>query len=89
MARGGGCGCSWRATGGFYPSVMGGVATTGPYFVTAVVAQAARLIRNERQRMSTRRRSVGSARGKATRRSKRTRRAKKNATHRQKYALQA
>jgi len=68
---------------------MGGVATTGPYFMTAVVAQAARLIRNEKQRMGTRRRSLGSARGKATRRSKRTRRAKKNATRRQKYALQA
>ena len=86
MARGGGCGCSWRATGGFYPSVMGGVATTGPYLMTAVVAQASRLIRNDKQRMGTRRRS---ARGKATRRSKRARRAKKNATHRQKYALQA
>jgi hypothetical protein len=65
---------------------MGGVATNGPYFVTAAIAQAARLIRNEKQRMGARRQST---RGKATRRSKRTRRAKKNATHRQKYALQA
>ena len=52
MAKGGGCGCSLR--GGFYPSVMHGIATTGPYFMTAAVGQGIRLVRNETGRMKGR-----------------------------------
>ena len=60
MAKGGGCGCSLR--GGFYPSVMHGIATTGPYFMTTAVAQGFRLVRNEKERM--RGRKVGSRKAK-------------------------
>jgi hypothetical protein len=51
MAKG--CGCSFR--GGFYPSVMHGIATTGPYFMTTAVAQGFRLIQNDKERMKSRR----------------------------------
>ena len=60
--------CSWRAKGGFYPSVMAGVSTTGPYFLTAAFAQGARLIRNNRTRMASRRRKQGRRRTKRTKR---------------------
>ena len=58
--------------GGFYPSVMGGVATTGPYFVTAALVQASRLIKNNRTRMAARKRIM--SRKQSRRRTKRTKR---------------
>lgn len=69
--------------GGFYPSVMHGVATTGPMFITACVAQGVRLLRNNTERLRERARILGqgnksksksrSRRG-ATRHSKRSKR---------------
>lgn len=56
MVKGGGCGCS-VLKGGFYPSVMAGLSTTGPYFMTAAVAQAIKLVRNNKTRMAARRRA--------------------------------
>lgn len=64
MARS--CGCSLR--GGFYPSVMGGMLKTGPYFMTAAMVQGVRLVGNNKTRMA-KRRSRGSRR-----RTKRSRR---------------
>ena len=43
-----------RFSGGFYPSVMHGLATTGPYFTMSAVAQGVRLLRNEPERMKGR-----------------------------------
>ena len=66
--------------GGFYPSVMHGVATTGPMFITACVAQGVRLLRNNTERLRERARILGQGRGKgksrrgATRHSKRSKR---------------
>lgn len=40
--------------GGFYPSLMGGVLSNGPLLVSAAVAQGARLLRNESERMRVR-----------------------------------
>jgi hypothetical protein len=45
--------------GGFYPSVMHGVATTGPMFITACVAQGVRLLRNNTERLRERARILG------------------------------
>lgn len=56
--------------GGFYPSVMGGMLKTGPYFMTVAVAQGVRLVGNNKTRMAKRR---GRSRG-SRRRTKRTRR---------------
>jgi hypothetical protein len=42
--------------GGFYPSIMSGLTTAGPYFLTAAFAQGARLLHNNKKRMTTRRR---------------------------------
>jgi hypothetical protein len=58
------------ARGGFYPSVMTGLIRTGPYFMTAAAAQASRLIRNNKTRMSKRKGSRKTRR----RRTKRTKR---------------
>lgn len=57
------CSCMLRGQrGGFYPSVMAGLTTTGPYFVTAAFAQGLRLVRNEKKRMASRRRGRGKTR---------------------------
>lgn len=56
-----------KQKGGFYPSVMYGLTSAGPYFVTAAFAQGARLIRNDRGRMATRRRRRGYTRRTAKR----------------------
>ncbi|NBV77140.1 hypothetical protein EBR66_03195 [bacterium] len=53
--------------GGFYPSVMVGVSQTGPYFVTAAIAQGVRLVRNNKSRMA--RRKQGRRRSKRSKRS--------------------
>ena len=63
-----------RAHGGFYPSIMTGVIRTGPYFMTAAVAQASRLIRNNKSRMSNRKGSRKGSRKRSRRRTKRTKR---------------
>lgn len=54
MMRGGGT--RKRIRGGFYPSLMGGVLSNGPLLVSAAVAQGARLLRNESDRMKLRHR---------------------------------
>ncbi len=46
--------------GGFIPSAMGNLLTTGPLFLTAAVSQGMRLLRNNKERMM--------ARGRLTRR---------------------
>ena len=67
--RGGGCGCNLRGqgaqTGGFYPSVMDGLTSTGPYFVTAAFMQGARLIRNDRARQGARLRTLRQGRSRS------------------------
>jgi hypothetical protein len=57
----------WRGRGGFYPSVMSGVVTTGQLFIPATIAQGFRLLRNNKTRMASRRKHAG-------RRTKRTKR---------------
>jgi hypothetical protein len=58
--------------GGFYPSVMVGVSTAGPFFIPAAISQGTRLIQNNKARMASRRRG---SRKYLRRRTKRTRRA--------------
>lgn len=53
--------------GGFYPSLMGGVLSNGPIFVSAAIAQGVRLVRGSDERLKSRRR-----RGKTHRKSRRT-----------------
>ena len=43
-----------KLKGGFYPSLMGGVLSNGPLLVSAAVAQGARLLRHESERMKHR-----------------------------------
>jgi hypothetical protein len=45
---------TWGGRGGFYPSIMYGVSTAGPYFMTAAFMQGRRLIQNDRSRMTSR-----------------------------------
>lgn len=45
-----------KQRGGFLPSVMGNLLTTGPAFLTAAIAQGVRLLRNTETRMKSRRR---------------------------------
>jgi len=63
--------------GGFYPSVMHGVATTGPMFITACVAQGVRLLRNNTERLRERARILGQG-GPSRRRRGTTRRSKRS-----------
>lgn len=65
-----GAGKTRKLKGGFYPSLMGGVLSNGPLLVSAAVAQGARLLRNNSERMKHRktRRTV----------SKRTSKSRKN-----------
>jgi hypothetical protein len=58
-----------KMSGGFVPSVMGGVMRVGSYAVTVAVAQGSRLLRNNKKRMSLRRRR---SRVRHTRRNKRS-----------------
>ena len=44
-----------KLRGGFYPSLMGGLLTTGPFFFTPALAQGIRLLRNNTARMKSRR----------------------------------
>ncbi len=57
LTRGGGR-TRKRIRGGFYPSLMGGVLSNGPLLVSAAVAQGARLLRNESDRMKARHRTT-------------------------------
>lgn len=70
VMRGAGTTRKRKIKGGFYPSLMGGVLSNGPLLVSAAVAQGARLLRNESERMRHRktRRNV----------SKRTSKSRKN-----------
>lgn len=81
---GGGCGCAGRvlmggrtrrarSTGGFLPSLMGGLTSNGPLLVAPAMAQAARLFRNESERMSARHRRTN-----RRRKTRRTNRKAKN-----------
>ena len=77
---GGGCGCEGRRAnnmtrGGFFPSLMGGVISNGPLLLTPAIAQAARLMRNESERMAARHRRSN----RRTTRRRQTRRTKRNA----------
>lgn len=67
---------SRRFHGGFYPSIMGGVLSNGPILFTPALASGFRLLRNNEERMRSRRHS----RNNRTRRSKRTLNRRKN-TH--------
>ena len=42
--------------GGFYPSLMGGVLSNGPLFLTPAIAQGVRLLRNSTARLKSRKR---------------------------------
>ena len=63
-----------RLSGGFYPSIMGGVLSNGPILFTPALASGFRLLRNNTERMRSRNRS----RNRPTRRSKRTSNRRKN-----------
>jgi hypothetical protein len=73
---------TYKKKGGFYPSLMGGVASNGPFLIAPALAQAARLFRNESDRFQARhtgsRKGSGKSRKTQTRRSKRTNRKAKN-----------
>ena len=43
-----------KMSGGFAPSIMGGVVRVGSYAVTAAIAQGSRLLRNNKKRMTSR-----------------------------------
>ena len=60
-----------KMSGGFAPSIMGGVVRVGSYAVTAAIAQGSRLIRNNKKRMASRRH--GRSRVRHTRHNKRRR----------------
>ena len=47
-----------KTRGGFYPSLMGGLLTTGPLFFTPAIAQGIRLLRNNASRMKSRRKKA-------------------------------
>jgi hypothetical protein len=47
-----------KLRGGFYPSLMGGLLTTGPFFFTPALAQGIRLLRNNTARMKSRRKKA-------------------------------
>jgi hypothetical protein len=66
---------TYKKKGGFYPSLMGGVVSNGPFLIAPALAQAARLFRNESDRFQAR---LKGSRKSHTRRSKRTNRKVKN-----------
>ena len=43
-----------RTKGGFVPSLMGGVLSNGPLLLTPAIAQGYRLLRNDKERMKSR-----------------------------------
>jgi hypothetical protein len=45
-------------TGGFLPSLMGGVLQNGPYLLTAATTLGSRLIKRSRERMSARKKGT-------------------------------
>lgn len=47
-----------KKKGGFYPSLMGGVLSNGPLLFPAAIGQGMRLLRNNRKRMSLRKRQT-------------------------------
>jgi len=61
-----------RTKGGFVPSLMGGVLSNGPLLLTPAIAQGYRLLRNDKERMKSRRRKRN------TRKTRRTNRKAKN-----------
>jgi hypothetical protein len=61
--------------GGFVPSLMGGVLSNGPLLLTPAIAQGYRLLRNDKERMQSRK-SKGRKRN--TRKIRRTNRKSKN-----------
>lgn len=52
----------YKKKGGFYPSLMGGVLSNGPLLFPAALGQGMRLVRNNRKRMSARKRKTRSTR---------------------------
>ena len=63
--------------GGFVPSLMGGVLSNGPLLLTPAIAQGYRLLRNDKERMKSRRnrkRNIRKTR-RTNRKSKNTRKA--------------
>lgn len=63
-----------RKVGGFYPSLMGGVLSNGPILISPALASGFRLLRNNTERMRSRKRSRNNRRT----RSKRTLNKRKN-----------
>ena len=65
-----------RKVGGFYPSIMAGVLSNGPILFTPALASGFRLLRNNDERMRSRRNK--NRRNNTGRRSKRTLNRRKN-----------
>lgn len=63
-----------RTKGGFVPSLMGGVLSNGPLLLTPAIAQGYRLLRNDKERMKSRKGN----RKRSTRKTRRTNRKGKN-----------
>jgi hypothetical protein len=53
---------TWFGKGGYIPSIMGGLLRSGPYFMTAAMAQGGRLVRNNKTRMASRKSRRGHTR---------------------------
>ncbi len=60
--------------GGFYPSVMYGVAAAGPAFVGSCVFQGYRLVSNDKKRMASRKAGTGAGTAAGKRRRAHTKR---------------
>ena len=45
---------TWFGRGGYIPSILGGIMRVGPYFMTASIGQASRLLGNNKTRMASR-----------------------------------
>lgn len=56
-----------KTRGGFYPSLMGGVLSNGPLLFPAAIGQGMRLLRNNKIRMSSRKRKGRKGTRKGTR----------------------
>jgi hypothetical protein len=65
------------AKGGFYPSIMGGVLSNGPALLAPAMIQGVKLLRNNKERMRSRK-NKSKSRDKRRTRSKRTSKVRKN-----------